>query len=241
MDQLKLLWEYQRLDILMDQYESERRKSPLRHKLIKLRNYLVQQQDGLIKLNDEADKKNHAFKRIKHEYETAENFVKTEREKLEKGEVRSIKQLEHIEKNLLDTKAKIEKEKEELNALLAVIERIAKDSREIGIKINTGKKEYEAIKEKYDGEAEKYEQQCGSIKERQAALKDKLDKALINKYENLKSSRSPAVVTIDHDRCGGCNMSLASLVIQNVMDRQRVVECENCGRILFVGETEDAS
>jgi len=57
MKQLDLLWYYQKLDMQMDEYESEKKNSPLRQKLIKLMGYLKEQQEQLVSLNDEADKK----------------------------------------------------------------------------------------------------------------------------------------------------------------------------------------
>ena len=47
---------------------------------------------------------------------------------------------------------------------------------------------------------------------------------------------------IKGDQCGGCNISLPSLVVNSVREGQKLIECENCGRILYIPqEQEDAA
>src|SRR5699024_7271188 len=107
----------------------------------------------------------------------------------------------------------------------------------VSLHLRKGKKEYEKIKKEYDLMThEMDDKQNGIIKERDS-LKEKLDSSLLKKYESVKANHSIAMAEIKNNRCGGCNMTLASLVVQNVRDKAGVIECENCGRILYSGSS----
>ena len=43
----------------------------------------------------------------------------------------------------------------------------------------------------------------------------------------------PPMAKINGDRCGGCNMTLPAAVLGRLNGGQ-IVECDNCGRMLFV-------
>ena len=47
MDQLEMLWEYQQADMEADRLENEIRRSPNRVKLVKSREFLVEQQNTI--------------------------------------------------------------------------------------------------------------------------------------------------------------------------------------------------
>lgn len=238
MKQLDLLWQYQKLDLEMDELEKQIKSSSLRHKLVKLMNYLKEQQAQLIKLNDEADKKNHIYTRIKHEFENINDGLKADEEYLATGEAKNLKQLEQMEKRMFQAQEKLGKKENELAALLDDMESFNKRLQDVRSRINRGKDEYAKNKKEYDETMKVVQNRYVSIKAKRDEIGGKIEDILLNKYRGLKPSHSIGVADIEQGRCGGCNMTLASLVIQNVKEQIRPVECENCGRILYAGAKE---
>ena len=57
MEQLDYLWDYQKLDLLMDELENRKKSSPARKDLYKSIQYLKKQQNDLEKLNNNVDKR----------------------------------------------------------------------------------------------------------------------------------------------------------------------------------------
>ena len=54
------------------------------------------------------------------------------------------------------------------------------------------------------------------------------------KYERLLKQRGQtAIVGIQHGVCGGCHMQLSRSVIVNCQGDKEIVNCTNCGRILY--------
>ncbi len=233
MGQLDLLWQYQNLDLTLDKYDKIRKNSPLRNKLIELKNYLVQQQEHLVKFNEEAEKKNHILNRISHEYEEILKAFKSDFDKVEGGQVRSIKQLEEMQKAAVELKEKLAKKEEEIRGLLKDIQGLSSKLEEIRVRMVKAKKEYSTIKAEYDSEVSKIQKEYQEVKEQRNEIKNKLDPELIKRYNKLKKSRGTAIVMVEQSCCGGCNMSLAALVIERLKKGDDIIECENCGRILY--------
>jgi predicted nucleic acid-binding Zn-ribbon protein len=233
MEQLEILWKYQELDLLMDQYSLDQKNSDLRQKLLKLKNYLVKQEEYLVKLDSEAGRKNSFYNKIQHECDSISDTIKAEMERLESGEITAVSDLENMSRAGLALKDRLNKKEEELKRLLKEIEVFQKKLDDIRVKVAKAKKEYADVKKDYDEEVIKLQQERNKVKEQRDNVGGDIDKALLAKYKNIKASKSPVISLMDNNQCGGCFMSLASLVVQNVKDRKQIVECENCGRILY--------
>jgi predicted nucleic acid-binding Zn-ribbon protein len=233
MEQLEILWKYQELDLQMDQYSLEQKNSDLRKKLLKLRDYLVKQDEYLGKLDNEAVRKNSFYNKIQNECDSISNTIKTEMEKLKAGEITEVSDLEDMSRASMALRDRLNKKEEELKRLLKEIEAFQKKLNDIRLKVTKAKKEYAEVKKAYDQEMLKLKQDRDKVKEQRDSLGGGIDKTLLAKYKNIKASKSPVISLMDNNQCGGCFMSLASLVVQNVKDGKRIVECENCGRILY--------
>jgi predicted nucleic acid-binding Zn-ribbon protein len=44
------------------------------------------------------------------------------------------------------------------------------------------------------------------------------------------------IAKIVNSKCGGCNMSLPMVMLKKIATTDGIVECENCGRILYGNE-----
>lgn len=62
-----------------------------------------------------------------------------------------------------------------------------------------------------------------------------IDKRLLSQYERIRKGikNGPAVVAMRNDSCGGCNMALRAQLVNEVLVRDNVRTCSNCGRILY--------
>ncbi|MGI6705294.1 MAG: zinc ribbon domain-containing protein [Clostridia bacterium] len=233
MEQLDLLWEYQEIDLKLEQWENERKNSPIRQNLLKITNYLLEQQNALRDMETVAKEKMHAFETINKNYEEIIDQLVIAEEKVTKGEVSDLEQLKQIKKSSEETREKLQKQEADLLKLASEIDRLNRRLRDVTIKVSKGKKEYNQVKAQYDEELGKISDKLKSLREKQKGIEMKINKELLEKYRNLRINRNTAVAVVDEDKCGGCNMTLASLVVRNVRESERVVECEHCGRILY--------
>ena len=60
-----------------------------------------------------------------------------------------------------------------------------------------------------------------------------VDPTFLAKYKRARVHHSIPVVPVVNEKCSGCNMSLPMAVIKKLTSQETVLECENCGRILY--------
>ena len=61
----------------------------------------------------------------------------------------------------------------------------------------------------------------------------KVDSKLLEKYHNIKQHCTPPMAKLINGQCSGCFMSLPSATLLDIRSGDRIVECDNCGRILY--------
>ncbi|MFN8509988.1 MAG: C4-type zinc ribbon domain-containing protein [Deinococcaceae bacterium] len=60
------------------------------------------------------------------------------------------------------------------------------------------------------------------------------DRRQINEYEMIRRGKRDAMVTVQQERCTGCNMQLPTLILQKVASRKvPASKCPSCNRILI--------
>ena len=234
MEQLTTLWQCQEQDLYMDKLNRQRKSLPLRNKLIKLRDIIYEQQSLLHKLNEDLEKKRHIFNELNLEYEKLVKNLKADHEKLYSGDIKSVKQLEQLQKNAQEYKEKVMAREERLIKLDEEIEKLGVELMNIRAKAAKARKEYKELKSAYDAEMDIIKTSMANVKKQKLDLESKLDADLLKKYKSLRKDKKIVVAELVGDKCSGCNMSLPSIVAKQVKEGKQVVECENCGRILFI-------
>ena len=73
--------------------------------------------------------------------------------------------------------------------------------------------------------------------EKQAAAEKTVEPDVLARYRRiLKSKHDVAIVPIHGGACGGCHMKLTSQTVLSAKAAEVLVACENCGRLVFIGE-----
>jgi len=66
-------------------------------------------------------------------------------------------------------------------------------------------------------------------------LADKMDEDLLDRFERLFVSKGDsAIVAVEHGFCTGCHMRLTTATVNAAEAGKEIVNCEQCGRILYV-------
>jgi predicted nucleic acid-binding Zn-ribbon protein len=69
------------------------------------------------------------------------------------------------------------------------------------------------------------------------ALAAQIDADLLDQFERLFNSKGDAaVVAVEHGVCTGCHMKVTTATASQVKAGKEIVSCENCGRILYLGQ-----
>ena len=85
-----------------------------------------------------------------------------------------------------------------------------------------------------DEKSKALESQLQGLTTERSNLATKIDEDLLARFERLfKSKGDAAVVAIEHGVCTGCHMKVTTATAAGVKAGKEIVNCENCGRILY--------
>ena len=233
MDQLHLLWEYQKADVEVDKMEASIKRSPTRQKLVKYRDYLLEQQNVIKRIEGEVMAMADRLEALKDAVKMTEEQLRSLESKMEKDPPANS---EAVQQFLNDAR----RFQNNLTAYEQEIKRIRKDAsdrerqqHDVKVRAAKAKGEFDKLKEVYD---EEYKDKAKDLEALRAAAAEKakpIEPDFMERYATIKRHSVPPLAALYGDQCGGCNMSLPSAVSRKVKNGE-LVECETCGRLLIV-------
>ena len=154
------------------------------------------------------------------------------------GKVKNLKELDKLQEKRENHKAKIVEIEEKALTLLEEQENLAEG-------ISREKHEISKMKSRFNQERLKIKEEIDKItKELEDAAKEKhqvlvnLPLEILDKYNRVKIKRAEPVAIVENGQCTGCRMGVSIMLAQEVQITQKVIYCENCGRILVPNEEE---
>jgi predicted nucleic acid-binding Zn-ribbon protein len=85
-----------------------------------------------------------------------------------------------------------------------------------------------------DEKSRALESRLEELTRERAELAGKIDEDLLARFERLfKSKGDAAMVAIEHGVCTGCHMKVTTATAARARVGKEIVNCENCGRILY--------
>ena len=234
MEQYELLWKYQQVDMELDQYEKEMRGNSNRKELLKHRDFLLEQQNVLKKIETDVEVMSDRMEALADEIkrlsgsvaEATANFENNRPDNLEDVK----KQMASIQK-LISTITRYEAELAKMHKDSEARDR---QQREVRVRAAKARAEFDRIKVIYDEEYKVAAVKLEALKKKVAKEAEGIDPELLEKYKAIKRHSTPPITRLHDDRCGGCNMQLSAADKDKVRGGQPYVECENCGRIILV-------
>ena len=79
------------------------------------------------------------------------------------------------------------------------------------------------------------ESRLAELAKERKELAEKMDEDVLGRFERLFASKGDsAIVAVEHGVCTGCHMKLTIATIKAAEAGKEIVNCEQCGRILYV-------
>lgn len=234
--QLDLLWKYQQADVEVDRYENEMRNDPDRQKLLKHRTFLVEQQNTMKKLENDVSIMADRLEAVRDEAQRLETQLAEQKARFVDNPTEDIETVREGLKQIQRTCDLLARYEQELQKLRKDAEARDRQQREIRVRAAKVKAEFDQLKGEYDT---KFQAQKAKLDELKAAADKEavgIDEALMRRYKEIRKHCFPPMALLDSDRCGGCNMSLPSVVMRDIHSGAKLVECDNCGRIIYAQE-----
>ena len=233
MDQLHLLWEYQKADVEVDKLEASIKRSPTRQKLVKYRDYVVEQQNTMKHIESEVANMADRLEALKDAIRMTDDQLKALQNKMDNDPPVNS---EALQQYLSDAR----RFQNNLTAYEQEIRRIRKDAsdrerqqHDVKVRAAKAKGEFDKLKVVYDEEAKDKAKDLEALRAAAAEKAKPIEPEFMERYQTIKRHSVPPLAQLYGDQCGGCNMSLPSAVSRKVKAGE-LVECETCGRLLIL-------
>ena len=234
--QLDKLWQFMQVDMEADRFEAKIRQSEKRQKLLKQRNFLMDQQNNMKKLESDVAAMTDRLEAVRDDAERLQKVLTGLMEELESNpptsEEEANARMEPVQK-LMDNLTRYEQELSKMRKDAEVKDR---QQREIRVRAAKTKQEFDQLKKEYDVE---FKQDTATLKDMRARTEQesgKIDPELLEKYRTIKQHCTPPMAKLIDGQCSGCFMSLPSATLLAIKEEGKLVTCDNCGRILYAAE-----
>ncbi|MBR1821516.1 MAG: hypothetical protein IJ769_07840 [Clostridia bacterium] len=231
--QLDTLWKFMQVDMEADGFENRMRQSANRQKLIKQRDFLKDQQANMKKLENDVAVMQDRLEALEDEAarleKELEGLTKTFEENPPANAEDAQKQAEGVAK-LLDT---LQRYESELAKMRKDADTKDRQQKEIRVRAAKTKMEFDQLKVEYDKE---FKADTAKLQEMRAHTEQEskqVEPQLLAKYRSIKQHCTPPMAKLINGQCSGCFMSLPSATLLDIKNGDRIVECDNCGRILY--------
>lgn len=236
MGKLDALWEYQQSELALDALESKLRATPARQKLNKLHGFLSEQQAQIGGIKKQMEARKAALTRLSAQFGELEHKYE-----LEVSEICAMENdPECTAAEMTESRKSLENLMDQLNAArrdiydtITWIEKATKDYKDTFTKASKAKKEYDSARAACEAEIAAAQPELDAAKAVIEQRKTAVDATLLKRYAAVKSHHAVPMAMVEQEQCSGCRMSLPTVVVRKVMAGDGLVECENCGRILY--------
>jgi predicted nucleic acid-binding Zn-ribbon protein len=221
------------VDIAADNFEADMRKSENRQTLIKHRNFLLEQQGNMKKIEQEIAVMQDRLEAVHDEAERLSGVLSAMIEEIDQNPPtdadEATRKLEAMQK-LTDSLVRYEQELQKMRKDADVRD---SQQKEIRVRAAKAKVEYDQIREVYDRE---FKDETAKLAQMRADVEreaKKVDPLLLERYKAIKQHSSPPMARLADGQCCGCFMQLPSATLRLIRETDKPVECDNCGRILY--------
>lgn len=236
MGKLDAMLLYQQTELKKQEAEQAVRSTPARVKLNRLHKLLKSQQAAITKLSEDVEARTVQAARLAEQAKRLE-----ERIELENSELSTIRSDEEsTAEEMTELRGDIERLQKEINQVVREAKRLQDEiEKSIGEYQQTrhtyqsAKKEYDQLRVVCEKERDDSAAELKAFDEKLAGIRKDVDDALFGRYEKVKQHHAVPVVPVVGGKCSGCNMSLPMVMLKKLAAPDTVIECENCGRILY--------
>ena len=229
-EQLKFLWELQRIDLDLKHIKEERERYPKEIKKLDEKKNIEK---------EKMQKEKERIELLEKERRQKEGHLNLEQLKIKRAEgrmfeVKTNKEYQALLNEVDAIKEASSREEEEILKILDEIDELKKSlskrEKEVAVVMEKVEAEKKIIQEKMVQDDEIWKKRM----ERREVLTKQLESKLYKLYNTLKEKRQGVgVVSVKHETCQGCFVNVPPQMFIEVQKSNALIRCPNCNRILY--------
>jgi predicted nucleic acid-binding Zn-ribbon protein len=229
-EQLKLLWELQKIDLELKGIKEEKDRYPKEIKKLDEKQKIEKE-----RIQREREK----VESLEKTRRQKEGHLNTEQEKIKRAEgrmseVKTNKEYQALLSEIDTIKEANSRIEEEILQVMDEIDELKKD-------LSKREKEMGSTLEKIEGERKKLQEKTAQGEkawservERRELLSKQIESKLVKLYNTLKEKRQGVgVVSVKNETCQGCFLNVPPQMFIEVQKNNALVRCPHCNRILY--------
>ena len=236
MRKMEALWAYQEAEVAKNAIEAEIRSTPARVQLNKLHKQLKNQQAVIAKLSEDIEAYEQQINKLTELVSKLEGRLEVESAELvtiRQDEESTAEEMTELKGDIERLNREVSQGVRETKTLLGEIEKASEEYQTTVRAASKAKKEYDTLRVTCEEERESRAGEIEKHDKNLASLAKSVDPALLERYNQVKQHHAVPIAKIVASKCGGCNMSLPMVMLKKIATTDGIVECENCGRILY--------
>ncbi len=226
------LWAYQTEDLKADAIATEIRRSPIRVKLEKSRDFIMERQKQYKQIEDSiaaiADRKDVLI----HALENTIAQIESQQQRMEALDPEDGDAVAALRDEVARSRDEIRTLEKELSHMSTDSAAYDKQLRSVRLDAAKAKQTFDQLKTDYENESKVRKEELEQQRARVRNLESTVEPSLMAEYLAIKKHTTPPVVRLQYGQCSGCNTSLPSATLSKIRNGA-LVECETCGRMII--------
>ncbi|MDR7435108.1 MAG: C4-type zinc ribbon domain-containing protein [Armatimonadota bacterium] len=232
MEDLDRLASLQELDSRIDHLEQVRRSLD---DGTSLRTSLDEAKTRLVQMREQLRGKQARLRALELQLESIVQKQKKLEQDLYSGRITNPKELAGLQGEVEALGRMKDRLEDEILVLLDETEGFLRDVAQLEAEVAQRERALEEYLEDYRSRIREVEGSLGLLRRRREELISQIDPELLEKYEYLRERKGgKAVAFVAGEVCGGCNVALPAGILSKVREKETLVTCEECGRILYL-------
>lgn len=231
-EKIEKLLEYQKADIALVRMQKEIMQSPNRIKLLSSREFLLKQKDNIDKITAEVNQMTDRVDIIQMAINDLEKQLEALQTNFEQNKPENIEQVNDQMQNIRKLVKDIVAFEKEIKAISKKSTYSCKQQYDMRVRVARVKQDFLTLKESYDKEYSDQKAKLAELNEAADKKRKYVDKALLQKYDEIKQHIFPPIARLQHNQCSGCDMALPSVTLTSFDSGEEYLECTNCGRLI---------
>ena len=151
--------------------------------------------------------------------------------------LKTNKEYQAMLQQIADAKADVSVAEDKILGYLEQLDQLKRQIDQEKQKLQEEEKQFQAQKKNIEDRIKEIDGRLAQIEAQRAQSAANIDPKIFTQYDRILNSRDGlAIVSVEHNSCGGCNMFVPPQVINLIKMYERIITCEVCNRILYIKE-----
>jgi predicted nucleic acid-binding Zn-ribbon protein len=187
----------------------------------------------LLSAKERLEKLEHEQHSAEWEIENLETKLSAAKDSLYSGRIKNPKELSNLQHEVEGMNKIHDQMEEKVLEIMEQGELATADLDSLSSKLKALEEEWHREHQRLSAEIEELKSSISGLKDKRQKALDGIDTKAVDLYNQLKKQKGLAVARIEQGTCCGCRISLSTAELQRTRGGS-LVECNSCGRILFL-------